>query len=129
MEAGTRVDFRSLIAETGWEQVVIKPTVSASSFETMLFSAANPDEAQARIDRLLPTRDLMAQPFLRSVQAYGERSLMFIDGEYTHSARRPEPFMGDAGSHESQPPRPRRKRSPLHPPSCAPSPKPPSTPA
>jgi hypothetical protein len=69
----------------------------------MLFSAGNPDEAQAHIERLLRTRDLMAQPFLRSVQAYGERSLIFIDGERSHSARRPEPFMGDGIPYESRP--------------------------
>jgi hypothetical protein len=103
LEAGAHADFRTLMSQTGWERAVIKPTVSASAFETRLFSAQEDDQAQAHIDRLLVARDLMLQPFLRSVQAYGERSVIFIDGEHTHAARRAEPFMGDGIERESRP--------------------------
>ena len=103
LAAGAHADFRTLMSLAGWQKVVIKPTVSASAFETLLFSTQEDDQAQAHIDRLLTTRDLMIQPFLRSVQAYGERSVIFIDGEYTHAARRAEPFMGDGVERESRP--------------------------
>jgi hypothetical protein len=103
LQAGAHADFRTLMSQTGWQQAVIKPTVSASAFETRLFSTDEDDEAQAHIDRLLAARDLMLQPFLRSVQAYGERSVIFINGEYTHAARRPEPFVSDGVKRESRP--------------------------
>jgi hypothetical protein len=105
LEAGTQANFRAEVLARGWQrqQVVIKPTVSASAFETLLFSEEDAARAQEHIGRLLPSRDLMLQPFLPSVQAYGERSLMFIDGTYTHAVRRPEPFMGDDIPYESRP--------------------------
>lgn len=103
LAAGTQADFASLIGQTGWDKAVIKPTVSASAFETLLFTAEQAEAAQAHIDRLLPARDLMMQAFLPAVQAYGERSLMFVDGVFTHSVRRPEPFMNDGIDYTSRP--------------------------
>jgi hypothetical protein len=68
--------------------VVIKPCVSASAFETIQVGTGQIARAQAHIDRLLPTRDLMVQPFMAAVRDYGERSLIFVDGELTHAVRR-----------------------------------------
>jgi hypothetical protein len=95
LQAGSTPDITTLIEQTGWQKVVIKPTVSASAFETRLFTLDDHKQAQAHLDRLLPARDLMMQAFLTSVQTYGERSLMFIEGEYTHAVRRQEPFRDD----------------------------------
>src|SRR5437588_12463451 len=50
---------------------------------------SNVAEGQEHFDRLVPTTDLMVQPFMASVETEGERSLMFIDGEFTHAVRRP----------------------------------------
>jgi hypothetical protein len=96
LQAGSTADFTILLEQTGWQKVVIKPTVSASAFETRLFTPNDHKQAQAHLDRLLPARDLMMQAFLTSVQTYGERSLMFIGGEYTHAVRRQEPFRDDS---------------------------------
>lgn len=95
LSSGTQADFASLIQQAGWQKAVIKPTVSASAFETRLFTLADHRRAQSHLDRLLPTRDLMMQEFLTSVYEHGERSLMFIEGQYTHSVRRSEPFRND----------------------------------
>ncbi len=103
LKAGTQVNIGALISERDWDRFVIKPSVSASSFETALFPANEIEKAEAHIERLLPTRELMVQPFMRSVHDYGERSLIFIDGAYTHAVRRPEPFMGDEMEHASRP--------------------------
>jgi hypothetical protein len=67
---------------------VIEPCVSASAFETIQVNAGRVAKGQAHIDRLLPSRDLMVQPFMPAVRDYGERSLVFIDGEFTHAVRR-----------------------------------------
>ncbi|MEO5951496.1 MAG: hypothetical protein ABIQ44_03420, partial [Chloroflexia bacterium] len=95
LAAGTRANFAALMQGADWQKAVIKPTVSASAFETRLFTPADGEQAQAHLDRLLPTRDLMMQEFLSSVLGYGERSLMFIEGQFTHSVRRSEPFRDD----------------------------------
>jgi hypothetical protein len=37
----------------------------------------------------------LVQPYLRSVEEYGERSLVWIDGELTHAIRKQPRFAGD----------------------------------
>lgn len=93
LSKGSHADYAALIREAEWQKAVIKPMVSASAFETRLFGAGQADEAQAHLDRLLPERDLMVQMFIESVHSYGERSLMFIQGAFTHSVRRTEQFV------------------------------------
>jgi hypothetical protein len=50
---------------------------------------------------LLAEQDVMVQPFLDSVERYGERALVFIDGDYSHAARKvafqPLAVAGEAG--------------------------------
>ncbi|MEO8288302.1 MAG: hypothetical protein ABI670_17900 [Chloroflexota bacterium] len=93
LEAGTEADLLHIMSTNGWSTVVVKPAVSASAYETMLVATDKTAEGQSHIERLLPTRDLMVQPFLTSVRDYGERSLLFIDGELTHAVRR-KPALG-----------------------------------
>ncbi len=89
IEAGSSAHLSTLMNIRGWEHAVIKPSVSASAHETILVDISTLKEGQSHLDRLLPTHDLMLQPFMASVDVYGERSLVFIDGEFTHAVRKP----------------------------------------
>ena len=89
LESGTHATFLDVMQAEGWQQAVIKPTVSASAHETILVSRSEASRGQEHIERLLPEMDLMVQPYLASVSEYGERSVMFVGGEFTHSVRRP----------------------------------------
>ena len=90
---GAPADLAAILAATGWERVVIKPVVSASAHETTLYTRATVAAGQAHLDRLRRAgHGVMVQQFLPSVLAYGERSLLFIDGGLTHTARRPAPL-------------------------------------
>ncbi len=89
---GEPTNFSAILDRQGWDDVVIKPTVSADSFGTMRLDRANLGEAQVRLDALLRTDDIMLQPFLQSVAESGERSLIFVDGELTHALRRGDVF-------------------------------------
>ena len=81
--------------------------IGARARETLAFEA-NPTalvEAQAHVDRLLLREGVMVQPFLQSVQAEGEYSVIFIDGAVTHVVRRiPAPgdhrVMDDPGARD-----------------------------
>ncbi len=85
---GSRVDLGTLAAERGWLDLVIKPAVSADSWETHRVARADLAAAQPVVDRLLAERDLLVQPFLKSVENYGERCLVFLDGEFSHAIRK-----------------------------------------
>jgi glutathione synthase/RimK-type ligase-like ATP-grasp enzyme len=78
-----------LLAERGWADVVVKPAVSAGARNTMRRrSPADDAEAQALLDTIVANGTAMVQPYLASVEGYGERSLLFFDGRPTHAVRR-----------------------------------------
>src|SRR5205807_9830569 len=80
-----------------WGEVVIKPAVSAGSFGTRRIARADFATAgQAHVDQLLSGgHDVLVQPFLSSVETYGERALVWIDGALTHAVRKSPRFAGD----------------------------------
>lgn len=88
LEAGSTVDLAGLLDRRGWQQAVLKPTVSTNAYATRLLSRAMLAQSQAQLDALLATRSVMLQPFLPTTAGYGERSLVFIDGELTHAYRK-----------------------------------------
>lgn len=85
----------ALAGERGWERVVIKPAVGAGSFETHRTVAQDP-AAAAICSRFFVERDVLVQPYLASVDGYGERALVWIDGEFTHAVRKSPRFAADA---------------------------------
>jgi hypothetical protein len=92
--AGSRLDVAATMADRGWSRAVLKPAVSADAFGTVLVDGSTLDAAQAHADALLPTRDLMLQPYFRSVEEPGERCLVHIGGAYSHAVRKTSHFLG-----------------------------------
>jgi hypothetical protein len=84
--------------QTLGDTLVIKPTVSAASFETMRVTRANIAEAEAHAQRIAERCEVMIQPYVASVEGYGERSLVWIDGELTHAIRKSPRFGGEQES-------------------------------
>lgn len=80
----------------GLEDVVIKPVVSAGSFSTDRFKLAGDDRqrAIAFLDEQRASRAMMIQPYQPSIDSWGERSLVFIDGTFTHAMRKSPRFLG-----------------------------------
>lgn len=76
-----------LLAERGWTRAVVKPAVSAGARDTLLCGPGDA-EGQALLDKLVSYGTAMVQPYLPSVEEYGERSLLFADGVFTHAVRR-----------------------------------------
>jgi glutathione synthase/RimK-type ligase-like ATP-grasp enzyme len=69
----------------GWRQFVLKPTVSASGYETHLFEHPLDESARATIERVTSRGESLVQPFIEEVSRNGELSFTFIDGEYSHA--------------------------------------------
>jgi glutathione synthase/RimK-type ligase-like ATP-grasp enzyme len=85
LPAGSSWDARSC----EWPRAVVKPAVGAGGRDALAFRRRRPRLAQQLVDRLLPEGDLLVQPYLPSVETSGERSLVFVGGEYSHCVRRP----------------------------------------
>lgn len=82
-----------LCGRRGWRDVVVKPAVGAASFETYRFTSLDA-EVDAQTHAFAMQRDLLVQPYLSSVEDYGERALVWIDGEFTHAVRKTPRFAG-----------------------------------
>lgn len=71
-----------------WGDIVVKPNVSAGARDTLRCGSGDP-AGQALLDAIVAGgRTAMVQPYLDSVEGYGERSLLFAEGTFTHAVRR-----------------------------------------
>jgi glutathione synthase/RimK-type ligase-like ATP-grasp enzyme len=89
LERGSKVALGEVLAARGWTDAVVKPAVSAGARDTV--RVRRPEDlpaAQALVDRIIPHKDFMVQPYVPAVDGYGERSFLFIDGEFTHAVRK-----------------------------------------
>jgi glutathione synthase/RimK-type ligase-like ATP-grasp enzyme len=80
------------LAETrGWRRVVVKPSVSATAFETWRTEEEVTDHDEERFRRLTGERPALVQPYLPEIEG-GELSLVFLGGAYSHAVlKRPRP--------------------------------------
>lgn len=88
---GSNESLTDKVAASGWRDVVIKPAVSAGSFDTHRLSPGDP-VAEAQWRHSVTARDMLIQPYLSSVDGEGERALVWIDGEFTHAVRKSPRF-------------------------------------
>ena len=72
--------------------VVVKPAVGAGSIDTGRYDLASPRHrplAVAHVDRLLAAgRTAMVQPYLSTVDSYGETAVVYLGGRYSHAVRK-----------------------------------------
>jgi len=91
-EMGSTTTLRDIAQSTGWTVMVVKPTVSASGWETWLVERAGVAEDERRFAEHLRSRDLMVQPFMPGIVTEGEISFVFLAGRFSHAVRkRPMP--------------------------------------
>ena len=69
----------SLFDELGADEIVVKPVVSASAFHTYRLRRGG------EMEEAFAGREVMVQPFLRSIVEEGEYSLFFFGGELSHA--------------------------------------------
>jgi O-ureido-D-serine cyclo-ligase len=103
VRAGSTATLDEIMARRGWDEVVVKPAVSAGSFRTIRVGRgeadagrAGPAAGEAHLRRLAAERDALVQQYLPAVEGYGERALIWIDGALTHAVRKSPRFEGDA---------------------------------
>lgn len=102
VRAGSAVTLAEIIERRGWDEVVVKPAVSAGSFRTIRASAAGGagcaslEAGEAHLRSLAADRDVLVQQYLPAVEGYGERALIWIDGALTHAVRKSPRFEGDS---------------------------------
>jgi hypothetical protein len=93
-EKGERIDLHRILREKDWNDIVIKPSISASSYRTGRFGLTQLTEAQSFLEALLAERDAMVQCYMPTVERLGERATVYIDGELTHAVAKSPRFAG-----------------------------------
>jgi glutathione synthase/RimK-type ligase-like ATP-grasp enzyme len=84
--------LREVVAGLDGQEIVIKPTVSATAYNTVR-GLAGSEEFSQQIDEL-PDDVYLVQPFLPEIQSEGEWSLIYLDGEFSHAVLK-RPADGD----------------------------------
>ena len=75
-------------------KIVIKPEVGGGSLHAKVFDDGREGAEHLRFVTL--NGAALVQPYVDSVDDYGERSLIWIDGELTHAIRKTPRFAGDS---------------------------------
>ena len=71
------------------EDFVVKPSVSAGGMNTKRFSASERGEAADLAEHIRASgQAVMVQPYVASVDAEGERAVLFFNGLYSHTIRK-----------------------------------------
>jgi hypothetical protein len=96
LKQGERADLAGLLVERGWDEAVVKPSVSASAFRTRRVRLEDADAAaaQADLEEMLTASGALVQRFLPEIQTRGEWSFIFLGGEYSHAVLK-RPKTGD----------------------------------
>jgi glutathione synthase/RimK-type ligase-like ATP-grasp enzyme len=68
-----------------WEDLVIKPAISAAAFQTFKILNNQINEKEELFQQLIKNRDMLVQPFFETVSEFGEASLMIFDGKFSHA--------------------------------------------
>lgn len=95
VERGASCDLAAAGHHLGSERLVIKPEVGAGSRGARVFGIEDAAAAHAHLAALTATGAALVQPYVASVDGYGERSLVWIDGALSHAIRKTPRFAGD----------------------------------
>lgn len=92
VERDSDPDLEGELAARGWEEVVVKPVVDLGAKNLHRVRAGG--AAREALATVLARQEAMVQPFLPSLEAEGELSLIYIEGELSHTVRK-RPASGD----------------------------------
>jgi glutathione synthase/RimK-type ligase-like ATP-grasp enzyme len=90
----TLADIAALSRARGWDDIVVKPTISGGGYRTYRFGVAELERHRADIEQTLEDRGVLVQPFLPEIQSSGELSMLFFDGVFSHAVEK-RPKDGD----------------------------------
>jgi glutathione synthase/RimK-type ligase-like ATP-grasp enzyme len=91
LDRGAAVDLRALLQARGWEEAVMKPTISADGFSTERTSRVTAASDQGTLDTMLVRGDVLIQQLVPEIRTNGEISMLFFGGRFSHAVnKRPQ---------------------------------------
>lgn len=83
VSGGTLRNQDYLSRTESWQQVVVKPAISASAHKTWLFERK--DMPSEKLAELMDGNGFLLQQFIPEIQTQGEISFIYLDGHYSHA--------------------------------------------
>lgn len=80
----SETSLAALACATGWDRIVVKPTVASTGWETWQLDTPVDADSEARFREQVGKMSVLVQEFIPGVR-HGERSFVFIGGEYSHT--------------------------------------------
>jgi glutathione synthase/RimK-type ligase-like ATP-grasp enzyme len=94
IEQSSPQSLQSVLQDNEWEEAVVKPTVAATAYRTSRVTLETAATDQQLLEEVLAHSDALVQPFVPEIQTEGEWSLIYLDGEFSHSVKK-YPQSGD----------------------------------
>lgn len=92
IDSGTPAPLTEILEQRGWDDVVVKPSVSASAYQTRRMNLASAAAHDPWFSSLATAGGVLVQPYLSEIESAGEWSLIFVGGRFSHAAlKRPAP--------------------------------------
>lgn len=88
IEQGDTNSLESRIQRMGWDDVILKPTISASAMDTFRLKLSEAMVFEKTYQKLIAKQTMMIQPFQEQIQTKGEISHMVLGGKYSHAIRK-----------------------------------------
>ncbi len=86
--------FYKLINKKDWEEIVLKPAVSATALGLIKVIKSGISDHQEEIEKLIRNNDTIAQHFQPTITKVGEWSFMFFNKRFSHAVLK-HPKQGD----------------------------------
>ncbi len=108
VKRGASFDLLGFCNKNGWQEIVIKPCVSAAAWNTHYVKSIG-NSTQSLFDSLIKNQDMLIQVFQKNIVVSGEISIMIINGKCSHSVlkhakqgdfRVQDDFGGTVSSHQ-----------------------------
>ena len=90
--------LRDVLGARGWNRAIVKPAISCASRLTLAVDTTNLDTGERHLREVSAKEDVLVQPYQEAVEDYGERAIVWIDGEITHAVRKSRRLHGDEES-------------------------------
>ena len=85
VDKGGKIQLCDIARTNQWKDLVIKPAISASAFKTYKILANEIQGNEKLFSSLVQERDMLVQPYFKTIIELGEASLMVFDGKFTHA--------------------------------------------
>ncbi|HEY4648437.1 MAG TPA: hypothetical protein VIG95_04985 [Gemmatimonadales bacterium] len=93
-QSGAPGSLAELVRARGWQDIVVKPAVSANADRTWRTRGKITEQDERDFAALTAAGDVMVQPLIESLVREGEWSFMFLGGEFSHAVLK-RPASGD----------------------------------